>query len=305
MAASTITFPEELPFRPHEHARRARSHSPARPARASPRKKHSIALTIREKTRAVETSLPLRLMSRASGITKTRSGESSLMPIIAEEADRSLALVRTQNTEDTATQNAAPTSALESMTLNMTVAQRVAWRRRKPGTPFIQRKTRATTKAATKATRAVLRRRAAPVFGIASLLDPDEVALISALKKKPQMSLINQPNELLAQTALPTEGPAAKISNKSDDESDEENPPVREGWSSADLGDEKNRRLEVFNAREKGHEALHQCDEYFEAIVGTRYECKYCDNFDLCRDCYTQPTVTFEHQHAPGKTIVR
>lgn len=232
------------------------------------------------------------------------------MPVIAEEADRSPALARTQSTEATATQNTAPTSALESMTLNMTVAQRVALRRRKPVTPFIQRKAKATTKAATKATRAVLRRRAAPVFGTASLFDRDEMALMAALKKKkPQMSLINQSNGILSQRTLPTEGPIARITNNvdegSDEESDEENRPVREGWSFGDLRDEKKRRLEVFNAREKGHEALHQCDSCSEVIISTRYECKYCDNFDLCRDCYTQPTVTFKHQHAADETVVR
>jgi hypothetical protein len=311
MAGSTITFPEELPFRPREneeHARRARSLSPARPARASQRKTLSMTLTIREKTRAVDTSHPLRLMSHASGITKTRSGASSSMPIIAEETGRSLALTRSQRTKGTSTQNTAPTSTLEPMALKMTVAQRVALRRRNPGTPFIQRKTRATTKAATKATRAILCRREAPVASAESLalMDPDEMALIAATRlQKPQTKLHNHLNGLLPQTDFSAEGPAARTTNHFDDESDEENPPVRESWSFGGLEDEKKRRLKIFNAVSKDHEALHQCDGCTEAIVSTRYECKFCDNFDLCIDCYTQPTVTFEHQHADGETVVR
>jgi hypothetical protein len=309
MAGSTITFPEELLFRPREneeHTRRARSLSPARPARASQRKKLSMSLTIREKTRAVDTSLPLRLMSHASGITKTRSG-ASLMSIIAEETDRSLTLARSQRIKGTSTQNTAPISALESTTMNMTVAQRVTLRRRNPGTPFIQRKTRATTKAATKATRAILRRRAASVPGAESLalMDPDEMALIAAMRlQKPQTKLQNHLNGLLPQTDFSAEGPAARTTNNFDDESDEENRPVRESWSFGGLEDEKKRRLKIFNAVPKDHEALHQCDGCTEAIVSTRYECKFCD-FDLCIDCYTQPTVTFEHQHPDGETVVR
>jgi hypothetical protein len=251
-------------------------------------------------------------MSHTSGITKTRSG-ASLMPIIAEETDRSLTLTRSERTKGTSTQNTAPVSALESTTMKTTVAQRVALRRRNPGTPFIQRKTRTTMKAATKATRAILRRRAAPVAGAESLalMDPDEMALLAAMRlQKPQTKLQQQDylNGLLSQTNLPTEGPAASITrftNDFDEESDEENPPVRESWSFGGLEDEKKRRLKFFNAVPKDHEALHQCDGCTEAIVSTRYECKFCDNFDLCIDCYTQPTVTFEHQHADGETVVR
>jgi hypothetical protein len=137
-------------------------------------------------------------------------------------------------------------------------------------------------------------------------MDPAEMALSAAMMpQRPQTKLDNDPNGPHYQTNLPGEGPAARIINDSDEGSDEENRPVREGWSSSDLQDEKKRRLEVFNAHEKGDEALYQCDECFEAIVSTRYECRYCDNFDLCRDCYTQPTVTFEHQHATGDMVVR
>lgn len=247
-----------------------------------------------QKRQTLSTRLPLRIISHASGIVKNRRADTSLLPVVAEE------LVRPRNTKKATTPKADTASALESMTLNMTVAQRVARRRRTPVVPFVPRKAKAPTRAVT---RAMVRRRAAPVFSTASLLDPDEVALRAALQK-PRTNLAKYSNRL-PQTSLPTEGPAARINNDFDDESDEENPPVREGWSSGDLQDEKKRRLEVFNARPKGREALHLCDGCQEAIVGTRYECKHCDNFDLCRDCYTQPTVTYEHQHSAGETVVR
>jgi hypothetical protein len=307
MAANTITFPEELPFRSREEQiRRARSLSPARPAIVSQRKKHSMADYTGERPHKVNTELPLRPFSHASGISKARRGDSFLMPAIAEGADPGVAVVRSRPTKVAATPPTDHASTLESLVLDMTVAQRVAQRRRKPVNPFIARRTRVTTKATMKATNAVVRRSRAPVFGAASLMDSAEMELSAAMMpQRPQTRLDNDPNGPRYQTNLPGEGPAARIINDSDEGSDEENSPVREGWSSGDLQNEKKRRLEVFNAHEKGDEALHQCDECFEAIVSTRYECKYCDNFDLCRDCYTQPTVTFEHQHASDDMVVR
>jgi hypothetical protein len=194
MAANTIAFPEaeELPLRLKDSNRRARSLSAARPTRVSPRKKHSIALIIREKNQAVSTRLPLRPLSHAGGVTKNRRTDSSLMPVIAEGADPGLKVVRPRKSRIAARPTRDHTSALESLTLNMTVAQRVAWRRRQPATVFISHKTRAATKTATKATRAVVRRRTAPVFGAASLapVDLDEVALSAALTlHKPQTNL--------------------------------------------------------------------------------------------------------------------
>jgi hypothetical protein len=310
LAASTITFPEELPFRPHEHASRARSLSPARAAIASQTKKHSLSsLAIRVKNRAVDTSLslPLRIMSQASNIAKARRGDSISMPVIAEGAEPGLAVVRSRATKPAATRKTDHTSALESSMLGMTIAQRVAYRRRKSVNAFIPRKARTTIKATAKARRAAVLRSRVSVFGAASLMDPAEMALSAALKK-PQGRTSNHLSEIPLQTSLPTDGPAAKINNdsdKDDGESDEENRPVREVWSSADLRDEKERRLEIFNAHEKGCEALGQCGGCQEPIVGTRYECKFCDSFDLCRDCYTLPTVTFEHQHAADDLVVR
>jgi len=314
MSANTTTFPEELPFRPHEHTSRARSLSPARAAIASQTKKHSLSsLAIRVKTRAVNTSLslPLRIMSQASNIAKARRGDSILTPAIAEGAEPGLAVVRSRATKPAATRKTDHTSALESSMLGMTIAQRVAYRRRKSVNAFIPRKARTTIKATAKARRTAVLRSRVSVFGAASLMDPAEMALSAALKK-PQGRTSNHLSEIPLQTSLPTDGPAAKINNDSDEddeerdeESDEENRPVREVWSSADLRDEKERRIETFNAHEKGCEALGQCGGCQEPIVGTRYECKFCDSFDLCRDCYTLPTITFEHQHAADDLVVR
>jgi len=193
MAASTVAFPEtwELPSRPIDFLKRARSTCPVRSARIG-YGTYSMALTIREKTRNVNTRLPLRLMPHRSGITKNRTGNAPLMP------NKTEGVAETRNTRLAATTQTDHTSALESLTLNMTVAQRVAWRRKKPGIPFIPRKTRETMKTAKKATRAVVRRHAAPVFGAASLpqVDPDEMALSAALKK-PHTKVLNCSNRLL------------------------------------------------------------------------------------------------------------
>jgi hypothetical protein len=252
-------------------------------------------------------SLPLRIMSHASSVAKDRRGDSIVMPAIAEGAEPGPAVIRSRTTKTAATRKTDHTSALESLTLGMTVAQRVAHRRRKSVNAFIPRKARATIKVTAKDRRAAVLRSKVSVFGAAGLMDPAEMAL-SAAMKKPQSKTFKHLSEIPSQTSLPTEGPAAKINNdsdKDDEESDEENRPVREVWSSADLRDEKERRLEIFNAHEKGCEALSQCGGCQEPIVDTRYECKFCDSFDLCRDCYTLPTVTFEHQHAADDLVVR
>jgi len=291
---STITFPEQLPFRPHDDTRRARSLSPAHRARPAQMEKLSTSsLTIREKAQTVNTSLPLRPMSHTSGITKNRRGNNLPMPIIAEEGVANSAAASSGKARSASTSHADPAS-------NITGAQRVTRRKRRQSVgPFITHR---------NITRASLRpRRPAPVYDEAELasIDPAEAALSAALQKKPQVKLAACSSGLSPQVQDPTEAVNWNIANGTEFESDEEVEPEKEHWSAEDLKDEKNRRLHVFNAREKGFGAIRLCHSCGEHITGTRYECRYCVNFDLCIDCYTNPATTYKHQHEAGGRVFR
>lgn len=47
------------------------------------------------------------------------------------------------------------------------------------------------------------------------------------------------------------------------------------------------------------------CDHYNGQIVGNRYECKHCEGFDLCQNCYVDPAISSMHQHADDDMVLK
>lgn len=60
---------------------------------------------------------------------------------------------------------------------------------------------------------------------------------------------------------------------------------------------EGKRRNKVFTAR-YGYNERHECDNCNEEIISIRYACKFCENFDFCRECFADPKISAKHQHA-------
>ena len=45
------------------------------------------------------------------------------------------------------------------------------------------------------------------------------------------------------------------------------------------------------------HTGIH-CDMCKKTdIVGLRYKCMYCADYDLCQDCWNTPTIKYSHEH--------
>ncbi|KAL1587861.1 hypothetical protein WHR41_03538 [Cladosporium halotolerans] len=84
--------------------------------------------------------------------------------------------------------------------------------------------------------------------------------------------------------------------------------PANKGAFLVPLYEESQRRPSVFQTKVETHSGkrpLHICDSCDRRITTTRYECKYCDDLDLCRDCYSDPAVSSKHQHAKSDKILR
>lgn len=66
---------------------------------------------------------------------------------------------------------------------------------------------------------------------------------------------------------------------------------------------EGRRRNKVFTARygdKDSDKDLRDCDNCNEQIISIRYECNFCEHFDLCRVCFFDPKRSAKHQHAAG-----
>lgn len=74
----------------------------------------------------------------------------------------------------------------------------------------------------------------------------------------------------------------------------------RETWAQNELKAEVKRRKNLFMVKHhlnQGETMPRECDHCQQQIIGVRYECRCCVNFDLCRECFTEPAVSSLHQH--------
>jgi hypothetical protein len=82
----------------------------------------------------------------------------------------------------------------------------------------------------------------------------------------------------------------------------------KEKWAPDELKAEARRKNKLFSKKhnlDQGEILPRECDHCLQQISGTRYECRYCDNFDLCPGCFTDPEVSSMHQHAAGDMKLR
>lgn len=250
--------------------------------------------------------------------------------------------------------------ALNSMALKEkeTVAHRVARRRRAAADPFVPRKPNYKG--------AVVRRKAhsqAPVFGLASLMGPDEQTMVLALReaRKPKVGFLPFVENLPARAPRVTRALAKTIvkeefcvcKSPSDDtlvqckfctehfhpacvgkglhgeagQQDDRQHATRlsdanyyrekggftcpscddkwfskKRWTTRQFETEKRRRDKLFSAKDwlGEHGRPKQCSNCHDQITSKRYECKYCEHFDLCRKCFTDPYMSSKHQHDDG-----
>jgi hypothetical protein len=227
---------------------------------------------------------------------------------------------------------------LDSLSLDMTIAQRVharGGRRRAPISPF------APQKSVNKPMRAykVMKPRRSPAFGQVSSLTQDEIELNTALSKKAHQV----PGKVTAKLSCVCHSPTDATMVKCDlctifyhpvcigkgrhsraDFRDEER------FHQAKLDDvdfyhtyrrftcrrcdikvfldetappknlelEMQRKARIFAAKhilESREKYAHECDSCIEFIDGTRYECKYCVDFNLCNSCYKNPKLSSRH----------
>lgn len=83
--------------------------------------------------------------------------------------------------------------------------------------------------------------------------------------------------------------------------------PSRRTYSWEEDQAEQRRRARVFQMRFdkiRSGGSIYVCDHCHQQIIGTRYECKFCEGFDLCRACFMNPGISSQHQHAEGDMML-
>lgn len=83
---------------------------------------------------------------------------------------------------------------------------------------------------------------------------------------------------------------------------DKETLVAKKPWAAGNLKAEKTRRAKLFRTKNglDKEKTLHECDNCKQEITSSRHACQYCENFDLCRDCFADPAISSKHQHAAG-----
>jgi len=293
------------------------------------------------------------------------------------EADESHAVVKSDDPSATTNPNTDTALTVENLSLNGTVAQRVARRRRAVVSPFIPRKQPINPKAMVRK-----KPRPAPVFGLASLMPTAEVNLVVALRKEKAEAPQVKVAENLEGLPKPALDPL--VENKTEEEEnyeadvkvandtvcvcgsvasdtlvqcssctriyhpicigkgvqdhapyqddrreqamledakfyrknggftcthcDDKALAAKQQWAPNELRAERIRRQKLFVTKHKlnqGETMPRECDHCQQEIISTRYECRYCENFDLCRECFGDPAVSSLHQHAAGDMQMR
>jgi hypothetical protein len=82
----------------------------------------------------------------------------------------------------------------------------------------------------------------------------------------------------------------------------------KEKWALNELRAEKSRRGKLFVIKynlNQGETLPRECDHCQQEIISARFECQYCEDFDLCRACFADLEVTSMHQHAAGDMKLR
>lgn len=79
---------------------------------------------------------------------------------------------------------------------------------------------------------------------------------------------------------------------------------TKQQWAITELNAEKLRRNKLFLSKHslgKGETRPHDCDNCQEMIVSFRmHSCKYCEDYDLCLKCFSDPDISSLHQHSAG-----
>lgn len=257
--------------------------------------------------------------------------------------------------DDPRAENLDMSRALDSMELKETVAERVARRRRTAASPFVPRKPNYKGALVNRK-----RRSQEPVFGMASLMGPDEQTLVLALQeaRKPKVKFSPFVEALPGPPARVTRASAKKIvkeefcvcKSASDDtliqckfcvklfhpvcvgkglhgedgqQGDRQHAArlsdanyyrehggftcpdcdekwfTKKRWTTRKFEAEKRRREKLFAAKDSLgiHGRPMHCKNCHDQISSRRYECKGCDNFNLCRKCFSDPYVSSKHEH--------
>ncbi|KAM0713828.1 hypothetical protein Q7P37_010790 [Cladosporium fusiforme] len=83
--------------------------------------------------------------------------------------------------------------------------------------------------------------------------------------------------------------------------------PASRSFSWAEANAEQIRRTKIFQTRNDiAHDGtVRECDHCTDEIIGVRYECRFCEGFDLCRTCFFDPSVSSLHQHSEGGMVLK
>lgn len=88
---------------------------------------------------------------------------------------------------------------------------------------------------------------------------------------------------------------------------DDEALATKQKWAPKELNVERRRRNKVFVVKHKlnkGETTPRECDNCDQIILTTRFECVHCESickhFDLCPECFSDPSISSLHQHAAG-----
>lgn len=254
--------------------------------------------------------------------------------------------------------------ALEAVKLKETVAERVARRRRAAAEPFVIRKNG--FKGALARWRQHNR---PPVFGLASLMGPDEQTMVLALREAVRQKVkfvkflpfVEDPkaqrvtraqakkvvvekfcacrcsfDDTLVQCrfcqkhfhpACVGKGLHGEDGNHGDrqhaarlsdatyyrEKADFTCPDcderwfTKKRWTTRKYKAEEQRRGKLFSAKDwLGVDGRpKKCSNCKDQINSKRYECIYCEHFDLCRRCFSDPYISSKHEHEEGDMVLR
>ena len=86
---------------------------------------------------------------------------------------------------------------------------------------------------------------------------------------------------------------------------DDEALATKQKWAPKELNAERRRRNKVFVVKHSLKKVeIHECDNCDQIILTTRFECVHCESickhFDLCPECFSDPSISSMHQHSAG-----